>query len=268
MSTPADKLDLLESDHEQPGSDLGAITDLINPPAEEPKSGQDAVTDDELIDPDAEELTPEPENPEPLEIDYDQVVPVKVGSEAEELTIGQLKDHYQESRQFHQERDSWESVRMDQQNENLVARQQVVELVQLLGDVNPELITRLNSQREAAGKQQAELLIQTFPEWQDADIKARDRVGLLETWKALGFSDTEFGTLLTDHRMVKGLSDLAKFRARERKAQEAKPTIPKGQKPKGRKRTQAQEVAQATKRAADGSPEEKNQAIGRLIDGA
>lgn len=251
--------------------ELGAIAELLNPLAEKPTADSaPAVPDEPPPDADAEKLETAPDDDESQkpEIDYDQEISINVGSEAEKLTIGQLKDHYQNSREFQQERDTWEGVRMDQQNENLVARQQVVEIAAMLGDVNPELITRLNNQRAATARQQSELLLQTFPEWADTEVKARDRVGLLETWKVLGFSDTEFGTLLTDHRFVKGLSDLTKFRAREAKARAATQVkVPTGQKPVQRKPTKAQAERNAIKRAKVGSQSDQNAAIGALIDG-
>lgn len=256
----------LEPTPDGPVNSMAQIADLLNPQAEEPKADPPS-TDDDPPEPDAEELTADDDPPESQEFDYDQEVSITVGNEAEKLTVGQLKDHYQESREFHQEREAWEDSRMQQDSEMLVARQSLLELADMLGDTKPEVVQYLAKQRDANNKQQAELLLQARPEWIDPAVKARARPAMLETWKEYGFSDIEFGSI-QDHRVIVALNDLARLKGRLKKAQAVKTTkAPTGQKPAGRKTTKAQDQSAAIKRAKSGSHDDKMAAIGALIDG-
>jgi hypothetical protein len=257
----------LIADTPPPGkpSGLADIADLLNPPAEEPITGEQVIPEDEPPGEDAEELPTEQADPIAAVIDYDQVIPVKAGEEAEELTIGQLKDHYQDNRQFHQEREAWEDGRMRQDNEMIVARQEITNLVELLGDVKPEALAHLRKGQNARNAQQAELLLLDFPEWKDPATKARDRGPMLETIREYGYTEMEFGGI-QDHRMIKALSDLTKLKARVKAAEAAKTAVPVGQRSTQRKPTPAQEERIAIKRAQTGTEPEKMAAIGALID--
>ncbi len=63
MTTPAEELEAEPIEPVESDNPLSDIAALITPQAEVPKPAQPAVNEDELPDPDTEELSAEPENP-------------------------------------------------------------------------------------------------------------------------------------------------------------------------------------------------------------
>lgn len=261
----------ITQDAPEPPGDLADITALIAGDSPEPEQVE-AAPDAALPEPEPELETepPEPEEapPEPVKVDYEQVVPMPDGGESQ--TIGQLKDHYQATIDHNQAQETWEAHKMEQDNQMLVARQQLNELASLLGDVKPEALAHVQQRRAAGQAAEAAALLQVFPEWSDPDVKAAARPALIETYKSLGFNEAEFGHI-ADHRLIKGLSDLTRLLAKEKagaaKREAIKAELPKGQKSVPRKQTAAQQSRDAIKRAQTGTEQDKLAAIGSLISG-
>lgn len=263
---------------EKPQNDIEAISELItggDPGESEPQQDADAQQIDEQQNPgepeDVGQEGPEDtaaDDTEAQQIDYDLEVPMPDGLEAQ--TIGQLKDHYREHQDLEQERVEWETHQSEQQLELMAARRQLVELAEMLQDVKPEVIDHVQQLQQRKSEQEAELLLQTFPAWADADKKAAARQEQLDTFKQYGFSEWEYSSI-QDHRVIKALHDLAQYRKREAagkaKKEQLKAAIPKGQKPPVRKQTSAQQRAALIQRAKRGTETDKVAAISSLISG-
>ena len=252
-------------------SDLGAITALIAGDSPEPEQVE-AADDAAAPDPELELETEPPEEdeapPEPVKVDYDQVVAMPDGLEAQ--TIGQLKDHYQATIDHNQAVEAWEAHRMEQDNQLLVARQALNEFANLIGDVKPEVMAHVQQQRQASQVSEAAALLKVFPEWADPEVKKAATPALLETMQSLGYSEAEFAQI-GDHRLIKGLSDLTRLRKAEKagieRRENIKAVIPKGQKGTQRKQTASQAQRDKLQRARNGTESEKLAAIGSLITG-
>jgi hypothetical protein len=217
-------------------------------------------------DPDPDLAADDADDSEPAKIDYDQVVPMPDG--AEPVTVGQLKDHYQGRADFDQERTAWEDARMLQENKTMAARQQLYDLANLVGEVNPAVLEHMQNMRSSNQQQEQAALLGVFPEWVDPAVKKAAAPALIATIAEYGYSQADFAHI-QDHRQIKVISDLARYKAREKagleKAEQLKPVLPKGQKSAQRKQTSAQKRADSIKRAKSGNEGQKLTAIGDLI---
>jgi len=112
------------------------------------------------------------------------------------------------------------------------------------------------------------MILQVFPEWEKPEIKKAASELMLETAREYGFSEGQY-MAIDDHRQIKVLHDLAKFkqaaRAGRKKLEEAA-AITKAQKPAAVNKTPKPAIT-ATERAKSGTATEKIRAIGALIEG-
>ena len=264
---------------QKPLDDIAAISELITGgDPDESEQPQDAETEQEAQqlpetadaeypqDTGASEQDQAAEPTEPQQIDYDQEIPMPDGME--NMTVGQLKDHFRDHQDLQQERAEWESQQSEQQLELMAARRQLVELANMLQDVKPEVVDHVQQMMERDDEHEAEMLLKTFPAWADPDKKSAARAEQVETFKQYGFTEWEYSSI-TDHRVIKALHDLTQFRKREAagkaKREELRSTPPKGQKPPTRKQTPAQQRAATIQRAKRGSETDKISAISSLI---
>jgi len=257
---------------DKPLEDIAAISELITS-GDADKSEPQQEAEPEQQPPEALEIAEaEPEQDsdeqqaEPEQVDYDQVVPMPDGKEA--LTVGQLKDHYQDTQDLQQERSDWEVLKSEEQLGLMATRRQLVELADMLQDVKPEVIDHVQQMIQRDHAQEAELLLKTFPEWADADKKAAARTGHLKTMEKYGFSEWEYSGI-EDYRFIVALNRLTILEAREAagkvKREQLKADLPKGQKPQPRKQSTAQARAATIQRAKRGTETEKISAISSLI---
>ena len=232
----------------------------VKPVEAEPSPAEVPAPDDESGEPDDEPL------PLAAEIDYDQTIPIGAGHE--DATLGQLKDFWKENQDWHSERSEWDVTRMEQENEQMVVRQQLGKLVSMLGDVNPEVLEQLQRLNTVNAAREESLLLQARPEWSDPAVKAKASDAMLAAARARGFSEAEYHAI-DDHRVIKALHDItvlealqAKGKAAREKAAEVKKLdkpVPK----KGESKTiQAQKLADA---AAAGDDTKKAAYISTLI---
>ncbi len=256
---------------EKPRDDIAAISELLeagdSPEPEQHEPDQEEQQPLETAEAGAE---PEPdqvaEPTEPGQIDYDLEVPMPDGME--NMTVGQLKDHYREHQDLQSERDEWESQQSEQQLELMATRRQLVELADMLSDVKPEVVDHVQQMIQRDDQKEAELLLKTFPSWSDPEKKAAARAEQLDAAKAYGFTEWEYSGI-KDHRVIKALHDLSQYRKREAAGkamrERLKAELPKGQKPQPRKQTEAQARAAMVQRAKRGSESDKFAAISSLI---
>jgi len=257
----------------EPVSELVQISELINPAEEqaspEPEEATDALQDAEEPETDktATEETAEPEDSPPSI--YDEQVKVNNGQEAETLTVGQLKDYYQEHRGLEQERETWTNTRTEQENELLVTRQQLLGIAQHLGDVKPELIQQIAQQEQARVEQQRALMLTAIPEWQDEARLKADRDAITELAIGYGLNELELNQV-QDHRFVKMLRDFMQLKRQQEQARaklEAAPKPPKKQNVTP-KQSNAQSKRAKLEQAKNGTREQKLSAISELISGS
>jgi hypothetical protein len=258
--------------------ELSRISELLagDSPEKQPDDDAGPANEPEVADPPpAPEMAPDEPEPaaaetpaEPLEVDYDQVVPMPDG--AESVTIGQLKDHYQGKADFETERETWNNTRQDQQAETIAAKQQLYDLAALIGNTNPALVQHMQQQQQATRQTEAKRLIEIYPEWADPEVKKAQNPRLLKAAKYLGFSEAEYA-ISGDHRQIRALVMIADgMEAREKaeaKVAELKPDLPKGQKPNQRKQTKAQATQAIIDRGKNGTPDEKREAVAALFRG-
>ena len=260
----------------RPQNDIAAISELITSgDAEESEPQQEAeappgdaqqpetAEQGEAVEAQQEQADEASEAPQ---VDYDLEMPMPDGME--NMTVGQLKDHFRDHQNLQQERDDWEAQYSEQQLELMAARRQLVELADMLQDVKPEVVDHVQQMIGRNDEQEAELLLKTFPAWSDPDKKAAARAEQLETFKQYGFSEWEYSSI-KDHRVIKALHDLSQYRKREAagkaKREELKSTVPKGQKTVQRKQSAAQERAALINRAKRGNETDKLAAMSSLI---
>ena len=274
--------DLPPDDSPGPETDMGKITELLARDGPEPIKPGDADDDDPApaatddtdqvetpeADPDADLAADDADDPEPAKIDYDQEVPMPDG--AESVTIGQLKDHYQGKVDFESERETWQQHRTDQEAKHIIQRQGLMELANLVGTVNPQVLEYVQNQQQVTRKAEAAALLEVFPEWADADVKRAAAPKLKAVAEKLGFSEAEFAHI-SDHRQIRALHMLEGFLSKQAVAAEAKEKLkadlPKAQKTSRRKVSAAQRKAQLLERAKGGDSNAKNAAISSLIRG-
>ncbi len=197
---------------------------------------QDAGVPDEPP-PEGEQPPPDADKPEPPSIDYDLVIPISAsdgeGEGGESQTISQLKDHYQATKSLESDREAWEETRRGQENEQMVARQQLNTLAVMLGEVKPELLKAAQEHQALNAEHEARMLLQVKPEWATPAVKKQATDDMLVTALDYGFTEQQFMGI-DDHKIIKLLHDytvlLNKGKA-GRKKLEAAANPPKAQKP-------------------------------------
>jgi hypothetical protein len=136
---------------------------------------------------------------------------VSIDRDIEPMTIEQMKSRIKEVRDFEMLRDDFEETRADQQNEILVARQQVEDVLQrLTGVVPPEHLARAFADMETAGAANLEKakaqLNEWFPEWREPARRVADRERLETVLATYGFTKFEVGAV-RDPRLIKFAMD-------------------------------------------------------------
>jgi hypothetical protein len=146
-----------------------------------------------------------------LEVDpkelYNLAVPIGDDPEEEPLTIGQMKDRIKEVRDFDRRRDEFEDYRDQSLNEVANMRMQFEGVLSKLQSVvSPQQLASAFTEYEFAHQQQVRTsrlqLREWFPEWDDVQVKQRDRDKLDEFLGSYGISKYEIDNL-TDARLVR-----------------------------------------------------------------
>lgn len=140
---------------------------------------------------------------------YDLAIPLEAGQEP--VTISQLKDHFKETRDFEQKRDDFADWSEHVQGEIVQYRQQIQSVVNRLTEVvPPELLARAyaDTQMDLAANYERNVsqLREWFPEWDDVQVKTRDRQRLETVLGTYGFTKFEVGNV-NDARLIKFAMD-------------------------------------------------------------
>lgn len=136
---------------------------------------------------------------------------VSIDRDIEPMTIEQMKARIKDMRNFETLRDDFEETRATQQNEILVARQQVEDVLQRLTEVvPPEHLARAFADMETAGAANLEKakaqLNEWFPEWKEPARRVADRERLETVLATYGFTKFEVGAV-RDPRLIKFAMD-------------------------------------------------------------
>jgi hypothetical protein len=146
-----------------------------------------------------------------LEVDpqelYSLSVPLGDDSDDQPLTIGEMKDRIKEVRDFDRRRDDFEDYRDQSLNEVANARQQIEGVLSRITQViPPDQLASAFSDYQYSHEQQVSAsrlqLREWFPEWDDVQVKTRDREKLDSFLGSYGFSRYEIDNLV-DARLVR-----------------------------------------------------------------
>jgi hypothetical protein len=259
--------------------DLARIGELIagdspevDPPESSSSDDEPPIAPDPGEAPEMEAADPDDpgidEPPEPVKIDYEMEVPMPDG--ADPVTLGQLKDHYQQTVDFDEQRSKWEQHRTAVDAKHIALKQELSAMADLIGDANPALVQHVRGQLAEHRKAEQQALLELYPEWADPEVKRAQAPKLKAVAQRLGFSEAEFAHI-SDHRQIRALVMLDGFLTKQDAAAEAKAQLkaklPKGQKTVKRRQTEAQKQRDKIARAKHGTQAEKTAAISALIRG-
>jgi hypothetical protein len=153
----------------------------------------------------------------PLKRIYD--AQVDTGIEGEEpVTVGTLKDHYRQTRDFQTQKDEFDHQQDTMQTEILAARSQVQGIADRLASiVGQETFQRIlgdvqTDQRKVV-EQSKKQLLEWYPQWTDVNVMQRDRERIERALGSYGWSKHDVASI-ADARIVKFIMDSVKLRER------------------------------------------------------
>jgi len=190
--------DIIESEPDSaPSQDsLEAVTDLLNGKKPEEATAVEPVGDDDT----SEEAQEEVQAEVPDGIDYSAEVPMQDGSK---VTLGALKDAYQDSQRNLLELQERENAVMAKYNE-------VNDLSQYT-QLPPERLEAIKQQQQQYLQQQHEQMLAVMPEFNDQAVFTKAKEGIMGLAKEYGVQEIVSG--VSNHRVVKLLNDFVKLRA-------------------------------------------------------
>jgi hypothetical protein len=132
-----------------------------------------------------------------LELDvkdmYDVQIPMKGG---DPVTLGELKDNYQEFGPVAEQRKQVEASK-DQYERDVLATRRQIDAMRSVAQT-PQQQAMLKQMMDAAStyqegwaKDQEKLVLEAVPEWKDADERAKDRDAIFALGREYGFSEAE-----------------------------------------------------------------------------
>ena len=140
---------------------------------------------------------------------------VPLGDELDPVTLGALKDTYQDAQRIESKRLELEEDRSDFQNEMIRARGELAELINLLGPgaITPELVNRAQQMHADTLDEQRRQLVGLFPEWKDPEAFQAGQDFILASVEEYGFGRADLNGI-HDHRVTKLLHDFARMKQR------------------------------------------------------
>jgi hypothetical protein len=194
----------------------------------------DAQPEPEPTQEPAEQEQPESEQeaePEQFSI-YDHVVKLGDQGDSEEVTVGQLKDVYQDARA---QRNRYEKERAELATERAL----ISEMLKTGKPMDQESIGRLETARQERMAQEHQAVLQAIPEWSDPETFKTDRQEIVKYVSRYGFSEAEVAAI-DQSRLVRLLHRYAQLEARAEKGAKAVKAIkrkqPEGKTPSNQRR--------------------------------
>ena len=186
------------------------------------------------------------------------------------MTLGQVKDRFNDVLNVEQARASLADERTESQNEVLVARQELQNVIAMLGDsLSPELLQHARQANSTMIAQEAAEIVEILPQWKDNAVFQADRTNINELLASYGFSTAELSNLY-DHRLIKLSYDAMQWKTRITRAHEnvqPKRNAPgKPGKAINQNRSKAQKRAHTLKRAREGGRNEVLAGVHALLN--
>lgn len=148
---------------------------------------------------------------ENLEVDvkelYDVAIPLGGG---ESISLGELKDGHKKAADLLSNQAEWETNKTHKENELMIARREVEQLVTLgnqHGLITPKLLERLEDIHVANMTREHKSLIRAIPSWADPVIRKAEFEQVVSIMSEWGFSENEVLNR-PDHREVKFMYDM------------------------------------------------------------
>ena len=246
--------DLLSEDAEtSPVTDaLEQVTDLLS--GKPPEGATAEELDGDVETEDEEAAAEEAEEEIPDGVDYAAEIPMSDGSK---VTLGALKDAYQDSQKQLLDLQARENALMEKYSE-------VNELTQYT-QLPPEQQEKIKAQQQRYLEQQHELMLEAIPAFRDQAAFTTAKAGI--TALAAEYGITQLVGQVTDHRVVKLLHDFATLRNGIRSAKDAvKPLRSKEPKAISRSAGKMDKAALAAQQAAKtGSKGDAIRAVSALL---
>ncbi len=200
----------------------------------------------------------EPLAAEQDDVDWNQEIEINMPYGMESMTLSDMKDKISN---LHI---STKQVQ-DQENKLMVRRQEIEAIVNVIGEIPPEIRQQLDNQHQAVLVRENQLLLDAIPDWSDEKTFLNDRTSMLQLSSEYGFSESEFNTV-ADHRLVKLIRDYSALKNKLEKADPKKIAKQKNAtghaKRKTTKRSSGDYINEAAK---SNNPQVKARAISQLL---
>ena len=278
--TPVDDLDSGDAD-DQDELDLQTGEEKTEERSSNSTEKQDDgdVDEDEQTDQQAALEQDEEDSPvtlkdvaESMELDAKDLYEMEIAvGKDETITLGALKDLYKESKGIKAGQAAFEEKKLVQDNEVMVARRQIEQLVEVgvkTESLHPEVLKVLENIHADNISRERKALLRVMPEWSDQAEREGAYDDIADLLGGYGFSRAEVEGVL-DHRLLKFARDMAR---RENQIRKATPKgdgkVPK-QTGKGRTKKAVSPLKQRIKAASQkrARPEQKASVISELIRG-
>lgn len=260
-----------DSDSTTPDPELAFDTD--QPPQDaEPKQTDAASADQSAQDEDEGEAKPVTlsDIAETLELDskdlYEIEIPIGSGDEA--VSLGTLKDSHKELLKLNASRASYDEHRTQSENELLVSRRQVAQLIhmgQSAGLLNDSILADIDNIHATNLQRERSALMSAIPEWSDPTTRDNDFNDIVEVLGEYGIQRNEIEQSI-DSRLVKFVHDMTK-RLKAVKAAKAAGKVPKSIRPGGRKGSSKTALQLKIEAAKNGSKVQKLDAVNAVLSG-
>jgi hypothetical protein len=132
---------------------------------------------------------------------YQVEVPI---AEGESLSIGKLKDAYQEHGKLTERELRFEETRLQREGELLRASQELRDLVAMLPteSLKPEVMQKIRERQAVTLRRERELTLEAIPEWRDEAARVDEIAGMVEHLKGYGFP-ANYLEHVADHRTLR-----------------------------------------------------------------
>ena len=199
-------------------------------------------------------------------------VALPLGDGRDPVTLGTLKDRFNELARVDDARGLLDEQRTDFENNMIRSRQELSAIIAQLPEIPPALLQQaVQAQRTHLDTERAALR-EAKAEWKDPEVFRAAQDQMLETVEVYGFNRTDLDMVL-DHRLVKLVYDYSqlkkKFAAANAKSKEitsGAPAFPKQQRQTGAKRA-SRGQQEILKRARTGTHQDKVAGVSALLQG-
>ena len=138
---------------------------------------------------------------------------VALGDEREPVTLGDMKDRYQQIEGLDDARITLADERTTFENDILKSRAELQEVVAMLPQIPPEMLQKAQAQVAANIDSERQALYRVKPEWKDPATFSRVKDQIFDVVGDYGFTRGELDSVF-DHRLTKLLHDFTTMRER------------------------------------------------------